>query len=162
MGPERTLKLLPGAHYVQAPTGGVVRFRVTDDGKVEIDPTYARWATGAGTPRLTVHAVEITIDATATTHTRVMVSGITVWKDARSEQVVRLLPGDHRLAAFDGGAYDFVIRDDGRVDYAPSLDGVLPDGTPPGSPSASRQDAGLVREVDPRPCVHLLDHDPDR
>ncbi|HEX6355306.1 sigma-70 family RNA polymerase sigma factor [Actinophytocola sp.] len=124
-GPTYTLRLLPGPHYVQTPQLNAVRFQVTNEGRLEIDQGYDRWARGRGTTTLTVRGVAITVDARATTHTAIQVSGVTGWKDPRQEQTVGLLPGKHRVVALDGRKYDFVVKDNGLIDYDPSLDGVL-------------------------------------
>jgi hypothetical protein len=123
VGTVRTLNLLPGPHYVQAPTGGAVRFQVTDAGRVAVDES--RWVSGSGTSTLTVHGVAVTIDATATTHTGIRVAGVPGWKDPHHVQTVRLLPGNHRIGTLDGRTYDFVVTDNGLIDYDPSLDTVL-------------------------------------
>jgi hypothetical protein len=53
------------------------------------------------------------------------VSGVPGWKDPRQRQTVGLLPGKHRVTGLDGRTYDFVVKDNGVIDYDPSLDGVL-------------------------------------
>jgi DNA-directed RNA polymerase specialized sigma24 family protein len=123
--PAYTLRLLPGPHHVQTPQLNTVRFQVTADGRIEFDASYDRWAGGRGTSTLTVHGVAITIDATATTHTSIQVSGVAGWKNPRQEQTVRLMPGKHQVVALDGRKYEFVVKDNGLLDYDPSLDAVL-------------------------------------
>jgi hypothetical protein len=53
--PVRTLRLLPGRHWVESPVGNQVQFDVTDTGRVDYPAELDTLLSGRDTGRLTVH-----------------------------------------------------------------------------------------------------------
>jgi tetratricopeptide (TPR) repeat protein len=121
----RTYRLVPGAHVLITQDTVQTVFTVDDHGTTRYADTLDPVFDGAGSRTLTVVGAATTIDATATPYDLAYVHGAGGWRSTGAHQTYRLLPGAHHLALHGGPTHRFVTDNQGRVDYAGSLDGVL-------------------------------------
>ncbi|WP_026425112.1 RNA polymerase sigma factor [Actinokineospora inagensis] len=117
--PTHVVRLLPGRQSVLTTNGNAVPFVVTGTGQIDYDAGLGGILTGAGTGTIALHGFPITIDATATGRSTVLVGGVGTM-DARSAHTVKLLPGKHIL-----NDSSFQVTDGGRVDFPAGLDGLF-------------------------------------
>ncbi|NUP00044.1 MAG: DUF11 domain-containing protein [Nonomuraea sp.] len=119
----RVLHLLPGPHAYLAPgvTAPSPQFRVTADGRVDVDAEWSARLTGTGTTTLTATGLPVTVDATAVTYAQFGVSG-TGWRETRVAQPLRLFPGEHAYVTPSNALTPFTVESSGLVDYAARYD----------------------------------------
>jgi hypothetical protein len=120
----QTFRLLPGKHHVASPVGNLVDFTISDTGRIDYEASQDNLLSGRGSSELTIHGLAITIDATATNHSRFLIFGVG-WRDARQAQIIRLLPGRSHVQIDDRGGLDFTLTNLGLIDYSPWLNGIL-------------------------------------
>ena len=118
-GTPRTYRLIPGTHVLITQDTVQTVFTVNDHGTTDYADTLDPVFDGAGSRTLTVVGAATTIDATATRYDLAYAQGAGGWRSTGAHQTYRLLPGAHHLT------YRFVTDNQGRVDYAGSLDGAL-------------------------------------
>jgi tetratricopeptide (TPR) repeat protein len=113
----RTLRLLPGAHRVEAPAMSFgVEFDVTAAGKVEYDRGLA-YLSGWGKPTLTLQGLPVKVDATGVSAETWGFHGV-LWRNASQPVVVRLLPGQYMLSTGGDTAHGTVtVTSDGVFEY---------------------------------------------
>ncbi|NUS09189.1 MAG: hypothetical protein HOV97_42280 [Nonomuraea sp.] len=97
------------------------QFRVTADGRVDVDAEWSARLTGTGTTTLTATGLPVTVDATAVTYAQFGVSG-TGWRDTRVAQPLRLFPGEHAYVTPSNALTPFTVESSGLVDYAARYD----------------------------------------
>ncbi|WP_237774408.1 hypothetical protein [Actinosynnema sp. ALI-1.44] len=121
---RRVYKLLPGAHTFVTYNGIQFPFTVTAQGRVDYKSTLNDTFTGIGSATLAVRGHPITFDPRDSGHTSFGVSGVG-WRGSGQLVTFRLVRGTHALHLPDGSKFTFQVTDTGKVDYDPSLDGVL-------------------------------------
>ncbi|MFL6144890.1 MAG: hypothetical protein ACJ72N_23870 [Labedaea sp.] len=122
--PVRTLRLLPGRHWVESPMGNRVRFDLTDQGRIDYPTELDTLLSGRDTAALTVHGFPVTIDASRADQPIFLLLGVG-WRDARLPQLVRLLPDQSGVMTLDETRFEFRVDGNGLIDYDPSLDCAL-------------------------------------
>lgn len=129
----QTLQLEPGTYQYQVRSGAVshLRFTVTDEGKVDYDPSLDAVVSGRGTDTLKVAGVEVTIDARYLTARGVLLSiGQTKENPLTEEdwilhETVRLVPAPHYSLHQGSGqnvAFSFEVTLDGSIQYDAKYD----------------------------------------
>jgi len=120
--PQR-FRLLPGGHGVVFSGSQVVRFTVTQDGRVSYDPKLEPYVSGAGGHAVTIEGMGIDINASQSAYPSFLISAVSGYRDAGTVQHFTLVPGAHTLV-FDGRTTaTFTVTADGHVDYPPALAG---------------------------------------
>ena len=120
------LDLAPGIYTVQDGTGsgGVHAFTVTETGDVSYAPEKEPFFDGLNTPQLTVVGFDIIIDATALTPPTYFIGGIGGFPSATVDTIT-FLPGGKTIQDGSNVLYDFIVLEDGLLDYDTLLEGIL-------------------------------------
>ena len=131
------LSLLPGAYsvytgggYVVAPDGSLAAFTVKSDGTIDYDPALNGVFLGAGSTKLTVNGVPLTVDARSLTEQQMQLPGVTPSYDSKTVQALRVTPGGYSV--YTGGGYvlangaiaTLAVKNDGTLSWDPSLNGL--------------------------------------
>lgn len=122
--PPRTVRIFPGAHRVLANGGLTVSFTVDDRGFVGYEPGLEGLLTGRDTSTLAVHGYPIDVDVSDVDYQSTMVNGL-AYPNPAGRTTVRLLPGATYLVLTGGLTVPFAVTAEGRVQYDPSLAGLL-------------------------------------
>ena len=129
---KRLLNLLPGTYRFNVHGAAVSpQFQLTDTGTVDYTSQWASLLSGTGTPDLTVHGKDITIDATPLSYTSFGITnsygnGIVPSQDNTGKRLLHLLPGPHWFYVTATMARpEFQVTDTGTVDYTSQWASVL-------------------------------------
>jgi hypothetical protein len=98
-------------------------FSVANDGMVDYAPELEGILSGRGTSYLTINGVAVRIDARPLGMANLFMDYATF--DGQSPFTARLLPGQHFVYNYGGSMHYFSVANDGTVDYAPELEGIL-------------------------------------
>jgi tetratricopeptide (TPR) repeat protein len=148
----QTLQLAPGTYSFQFASGYYAdfRFKVTQAGKVDYDPSYARFLSGTDTSTLTVSGFLVTLDASHLSGRGILLANMP-YQDWITYKQVRMVPASYYGVQGPGGSggFYFKLGLDGRFSYNSSLDadsgGFLKgNGTSRWSSSASRSASTLL------------------
>ncbi|MGH3825201.1 MAG: hypothetical protein ACRDRA_20540 [Pseudonocardiaceae bacterium] len=92
---------------------------------MDYDPSLDGVLSGRGSSTLVLRGAPVRFDATALSYPNFSISGMAEWWDARQARTLRLLPGSHTVVTPGPTATRITVSQAGRVDYDPSLNGVL-------------------------------------
>jgi hypothetical protein len=117
------LSVLPGPHTLWTSGGSNVSFTVGNDGTIDYAPALEGVLSGRGTSSLSVRGRAVQVDATALTGTYLGFDYVSL--DLKKAHSISVLPGPHTLWTSGGSNVSFTVGNDGTIDYAPALEGVL-------------------------------------
>ncbi|WP_125727713.1 RNA polymerase sigma factor [Kibdelosporangium aridum] len=117
------MRLAPGVHTLSTALGQRFTFTVTDARTVEYDRSLEGTLTGSGTNTLAVHGKPVTLNTADIDYMSTGVGG--TYQTAERSHTYKLLPGNHYFVFNNQASLRFAITQQGNVDYAPELAGML-------------------------------------
>ncbi len=128
MNPIST-ELNPGMHEIRTPacSAGSSLFKVSMDGRIEINLGSTGYLAGHGTTTLVVTGYSIVFDCRGLSVARFLLVGLGIdWLPTEQPATLRLLPGNYEVYS-PAASPETVVRvtHDGRLDYESKYDGYL-------------------------------------